>query len=237
MLSVGKGTIDDYTIMTAGNIQTFPKRTSQSAWMECDSSVTNSGSEFGVSGHIIIDGEDNESPRTAFTMTFSSSNAHKLAFKAEAKEAYPPTKEIDSNYFSMTYHSPVDEEIYGMGLQYTEWDFKGKQVPLISEEAGVGRGVQPITAMGNRFAGGQGGNSTTSYAPAAQYITNKQRGFVFDQRETGIAYFDGNQTTEMLYWHATEISGTILWGEDPMTLAQELSKHVGTMRPLPAWAL
>jgi len=63
-------------------------------------------------------------------------------------------------------------------------------VPLISEEAGVGRGLQPITAMGNEFAGGQGGTSTTSYAPAAQYITNKQRGFIFEPRSTGIAFFD-----------------------------------------------
>ena len=41
----------------------------------------------------------------------------------------------------------------------------------------------------------------------------------------------------MLYWHEDTISGTILWGEDPLTLAQELSKSVGTMAPLPEWAL
>ena len=73
----------------------------------------------------------------------------------------------------MTYGSHIDEEIYGMGLQYSEWDFKGKSVPLISEEAGVGRGLEPITAAMNELMGGQGGNTTTSYAPAAQYITNK----------------------------------------------------------------
>ena len=67
----------------------------------------------------------------------------------------------------MTYGSHIDEEIYGMGLQYSEWDFKGKSVPLISEEAGVGRGLEPITSLMNEFMGGQGGNTTTSYAPAA----------------------------------------------------------------------
>ena len=86
----------------------------------------------------------------------------------------------DTNYFSMTYTSPVDEEIYGMGLQYSEWDMKGKTVALITTEAGVGRGLQPITAFENKAAHGQGGNSTSSYAPAAQYITNKKRGFIFD---------------------------------------------------------
>jgi len=41
----------------------------------------------------------------------------------------------------------------------------------------------------------------------------------------------------MLYWHEDTISGTLLWGQDPLTLSQELSKTVGTMRALPEWAL
>lgn len=41
----------------------------------------------------------------------------------------------------MSYASDTDEEIYGMGLQYTVWDFKGRSVPLISAEGGVGRGL------------------------------------------------------------------------------------------------
>ena len=74
---------------------------------------------------------------------------------------------------ALNFDSPVDEEIYGMGLQYSVWDFKGHQVPLISDEAGVGRGVQPLTLVMNEFEDGQGGTDTTSYAPAATFITNK----------------------------------------------------------------
>ena len=137
----------------------------------------------------------------------------------------------------MTYSSPVDEEIYGMGLQYSEWDFKGKSVPLISEEAGVGRGLQPLTIAMNEFMGGQGGNTVTSYAPAAQYITNKQRGFIFDQTSTGIAYFDEQLASEILFWHEDEITGTLLWAPDPLGLSQMLSKTVGTMAALPEFVL
>jgi len=237
MLSVGRGDIDDYTVMTSGNIERFPKRGSKSAVMMCDeSSITNSTSSFNVTGKIVIHEADerNEAVTTDFTMKLDAEDSHRLKFKAEALEAY--SAENDTNYLSMTYHSPIDEEIYGMGLQYSEWNFKGKIVPLISEEAGVGRGIQPITAVQNKNGGG-GGLSTTSYAPAAQYITNKQRGMIFDSRSTGIAFFDGTLSTEMLYWHETGISGTIMWGEDPLALAQTLSKTVGTMRPLPEWAL
>lgn len=224
--------------MTAGNIERFPKRGSQkSALMVCDeSSITNSHNSFSVTGHIVISEatETNDAVTTGFSMHLDAEDEHRLKFKAVAPEAY--SAENDTNYLSMTYHSPIDEEIYGMGLQYSEWNFKGKSVPLISDEAGVGRGIQPITAVQNKNGGG-GGTSTTSYAPAAQYITNKQRGFIFDSRSTGIASFDGSESTEMLYWHETAVSGTILWGEDPLSLAQTLSKTVGTMRPLPEWAL
>lgn len=54
-----------------------------------------------------------------------------------------------------------------MGLQYSEWNFKGKSIPLISTEAGVGRGLEPLTAVMNKAMHGQGGSTVTSYAPAA----------------------------------------------------------------------
>ena len=91
---------------------------------------------------------------------------------------------------AINFDSPIDEEIYGMGLQYSVWNFKGHQVPLISVEAGVGRGIQPITAYMNEMKEGQGGTATTSYAPAATFVTNKQRGMIFDQESTGIANFE-----------------------------------------------
>ena len=94
-----------------------------------------------------------------------------------------------------------------------------------------------MTAFLNKFSFGSGGSSVTSYAPAASYITNKQRGMVFDQESIGIAYFDGTETTEMLYWHQDSVSGTLIWGEDFLELAQELSKTVGTMEALPEWVL
>ena len=91
MLSVGKGDIDDYTVMTAGNIQRFPKRESQSASMVCDeSSVTNSTTNFSMSGHIVIQegNPDNEEVNTGFTMSFDVEDEHRIKFKAEAPEAY-----------------------------------------------------------------------------------------------------------------------------------------------------
>ena len=202
--------------------------------MQCsEAAVSNSSGSFSFGGDITVDQANGTS--TGFTFQLSARDANRLEFSAEASDAW--SLDNDTNYFSMTYHSPVDEEIYGMGLQYSEWDFKGKTVPLITTEAGVGRGLQPITAAMNKAMHGQGGTSVSSYAPAAQYITIQKRGFIFDQNSIGIADFDGQMTTEMLYWHQTAVSGTLLYGEDLMNLSQELSKTVGTMEALPKWAL
>ena len=67
---------------------------------------------FNVSGQIWIDEAGDK--KTDFTMEFSAKDANRLSFKAQAKDAF--SQENDTNYFSMTYKSPVDEEIYGMGL-------------------------------------------------------------------------------------------------------------------------
>ena len=95
---------------------------------------------------------------------------------------------------------------------------KGKRLPLITTEAGVGRGVQPITGYENAD-GGQGGNTEISYAPAASYITNKKRGFIFNPNNIGYADFEPVTTTKMLYWHANSISATILSADSPIELA------------------
>jgi len=164
LLSTGAGDADDINIMTAGNITNFPKRQSKSDHMECNEATMTDDGSLSITGKIVMT-DQADSMSTDFDLSFSGVDAHRLGYKAHVKDAH--SDELGTNYVSMTYGSPVDEEIYGMGLQYSEWDFKGKSVPLISAEAGVGRGLQPITFGMNKFMGGQGGNTTISYAPAA----------------------------------------------------------------------
>ena len=106
-------------------------------------------------------------------------------------------------------------------------------MPLIVSEGGVGRGSQPLTYEMN-LDKGQGGNTMTSYGPAVSYITNKQRAFLFDNTNIGIATFNANYT-QIGYWHCNQITGHLYTGQDFMGLTENLSQHVGTMRPLPAW--
>jgi sulfoquinovosidase len=114
-----------------------------------------------------------------------------------------------------------------MGLQPTEWNFKGKQVPLIVDEGGVGRGLQPLTREMN-LGGGGGGTTMTSYGPAVSYVTNNGRAFMFENNQIGIANFNSN-STEILYWHAKAIEGFVFSGDNFLEQAQNLSLKIGTM--------
>ena len=54
------------------------------------------------------------------------------------------------DYIAVNYKSLSEtEEVYGMGLQYSVWNMQGWEIPLIVDEAGVGRGLAPITQIEN----------------------------------------------------------------------------------------
>jgi len=107
LLSLGHGNVNDYVIMTAGNIKEFPVRQSRSVGMTCNDLLQNDKNSVRLTGSIILSDTSEETP---FSLTFTAEDEHRLRFRAEA------TATDATNYLSMAYYSPVDEEIYGMGL-------------------------------------------------------------------------------------------------------------------------
>ena len=85
----------------------------------------------------------------------------------------------------MNFGSTADEEIYGMGLQYTVWNLKGSLMPVITSEGGVGRGLEPLTTFLNLFSHNQGGSPVTTYAPTYSFITTKNYGMLFNSSAIG----------------------------------------------------
>jgi len=57
---------------------------------------------------------------------------------------------------------------------------------------------------------------------------------LFENTNIGIATFN-EESTEIMYWHCSTIIGSILPGASFMAQAQNLSRHAGTMKPLPKW--
>ena len=60
------------------------------------------------------------------------------------------------NQLRLTYGCAEDEHFYGFGAQYSKFDMKGYRLPLFLSEQGVGRGLQPLTAVLDAVSKGAG---------------------------------------------------------------------------------
>lgn len=105
-----------------------------------------------------------------------------------------------------------------------------ENVPLVTTEGGVGRGLEPISEL----KGIDSGNEFTSYASAATFITNKQRAFMCTNTHLGRANFT-NDHIALMYWRTKEVNGYIISGDSFIDLSQKVSKTIGTMKPTPWW--
>ena len=151
-LQIGRGTVDDDKgFMLNGNVKSFPEKQTQSQELVCHD-ATQEGNAVTIFGSLLLNRDYDCPVHKDFSLTFKPDNQNSLSFEAKIPGAHSDA--IGSNYMAFNFDSPVDEEIYGMGLEYTVWDFKGHAVPLISDEAGVGRGLEPISSFLNLFEDG-----------------------------------------------------------------------------------
>lgn len=136
----------------------------------------------------------------------------------------------------LVFDSYKHEQIFGLGLQPTETNFKGKKVHIITAEGGVGRGLEPLTTMMNDEKSHQGGTTTTSYAPTYSWTTSERRGFVFPHNEIGeVDFSQSEESFSVLMWHTYQINMNVIHGKTLKDVTTGITKIVGRMKALPAW--
>eukprot|EP00466_Bigelowiella_natans_P005925 jgi/Bigna1/49856/estExt_Genewise1.C_580056 len=91
----------------------------------------------------------------------------------------------------MQYESDASEKFFGFGEQYSVWNAKGLKIPILTQEQGVGRGLEPITILADMNIKGAGGSWHTTYSAIPHYVTNRHRSLHLD---TGLySVFDLSQ--------------------------------------------
>ncbi|BBP82503.1 alpha-glucosidase [Pseudomonas sp. Pc102] len=137
------------------------------------------------------------------------------------------------NRLYLNWQRDADERFFGFGEQFSAFDLAGRRLPILVQEQGVGRGLQPITLAADLTARA-GGDWTSSYAPVPYFLTSKLRAFfsessayqVFDLRDparVGLEVHEGNLTAR------------IYNGDSPAALVRAHTSVVGRMAPLPDW--
>ncbi|WP_187805648.1 alpha-glucosidase [Aquipseudomonas alcaligenes] len=165
-----------------------------------------------------------------------SSSTYVLVFEDDGERGVRLAVALEDDSLNRIYLSwqrEADEHFHGFGEQFSAFDLAGRRLPILVQEQGVGRGLQPITLAANLTARA-GGDWWTSYAPVPHYLSSKGRSFFSES--TAYQVFDlRDEHRVQLEVHAGQLAARIYTAADaPGQIAQHTAV-VGRMPPLPAW--
>lgn len=136
------------------------------------------------------------------------------------------------NQIKLQFISNSQEQIFGLGEQFSHVNFKGKKAPMLVEENGIGRGDKKTTFIANLI--GAAGYDMATYAPIPFFHTNNNRAFLIDNTEYSLFDFSDADYINLTIF-SNEISGTIWHADSPKTLLQKYTSKTGRMPVLPAF--
>jgi len=164
-----------------------------------------------------------------YTMRFEQVGANQVAFRLELTDASP---EVNSLHLRLA--STPEERFFGFGEQFSQLDLKGRKLPVITQEQGIGRGAEPLTSLLNLVAPGSGGDWYTTYAVVPFFITSLGRSLFLENYEVSIFDMEDPDHLEITLF-GRRMQGRILRGGSPLDLIEEYTSHAGRMPPLPDW--
>ncbi|XP_050228603.2 uncharacterized protein LOC126677843 [Mercurialis annua] len=140
------------------------------------------------------------------------------------------------NRICLSYSSEADESFYGFGEQFSSMNFKGKRVPILVQEQGIGRGDQPITFAANLVSFRAGGDWSTTYAPSPFYMTSKMRSLYLEGYDYSIFDLTRHDRVQIQI-HSNSAQGRIINGNSPSELIERYTETIGRPPELPKWII
>lgn len=161
------------------------------------------------------------------TLVLEAKGEHDLTFALTAFDTTPKATRV-----GLVYASEASEAFYGFGEQFTYVNLKGREIPIVIQEQGVGRGNSFVSNVVNLGSEGSAGDWYTTYAAIPFYLTNRGRSLMLENNE--MSWFDLSEATQVeVRVRATEMRGRILFGETPKDQVEAFTAYTGRMDPLP----
>ncbi|MGB0647757.1 MAG: alpha-glucosidase [Bradymonadia bacterium] len=139
----------------------------------------------------------------------------------------------DFSRIVLTARRSEKRRVFGLGHQFSHVDLNGYRVPLISQEPGIGRGIQPLSFFMNLLFGA-GGSDVQSSAPSSFFLTDEWIGYFLDS--CAVAFVDFTLPHTMSWdINQGECRLRLYVHENPRDVLSEYTSEIGRMLPLPDW--
>ncbi|MBX5465759.1 MAG: hypothetical protein IRZ26_09435, partial [Clostridia bacterium] len=166
-----------------------------------------------------------------YTFTLRAAAPDRLEYEGRVGPAAAGAPPVTRLY--LDWKALPGERFYGFGVQYSALDMRGRVVPILVQEHGIGRGMQPLTLLAD-LTHGAGGSWWNTYAPVPYFLSSAMQSMFsangqfqrFNLTEPGLG---------QLEVEAPAIRGAIFAGRTPAELLRAYTAVAGRMRPLPAW--
>ncbi|MBQ49569.1 MAG: alpha-glucosidase [Zetaproteobacteria bacterium] len=167
-------------------------------------------------------------PKIKYELTFKVVQAGHLQFKLQFGRK-------DVTYARIFLASHPNEKFYGFGEQFSHMELKGRKIPILTQEGGIGRGRPLITTIVNWGSRGSGGNEFSTYAPVPHYISSDLHSLFLENKEYSTFDLQTNRTVITVFGPEVAITGRLLHGNSILDLVTSFTEYSGRMEPLPSW--
>lgn len=122
----------------------------------------------------------------------------------------------------------------GLGVQPSQLDLKGQKFSLLSQEAGIGRGAQPLSTLINLISPGSAGSAGSSYFPLPHFWSSELWALGLNSSLPAEADFSQRDRIRLTQL-GSELSFWLEQAETPLALLSRISTHQGRQPLLPDW--
>eukprot|EP00039_Didymoeca_costata_P016390 m.292933 g.292933 ORF g.292933 m.292933 type:complete len:496 (+) comp16388_c0_seq10:141-1628(+) len=126
------------------------------------------------------------------------------------------------------------DKIFGLGVQYSVRNLKGREVPILTSEQGVGRGLEPLTKYLNALRD-SGGNWHTTYSSIPHYMTSSMQSLVLENSEYSLFNLKSTEIDVQIF--TSTVQARLFFGLTPLDLIEAYTEFAGRMPPLPRWIM
>ena len=188
-------------------------------------------------GPLFLSGSFTGGVQWSFCLSDAADASQHLAFNYSVDGGGGPPDNGTAVAVSLNFAGAQGEHYFGLGTQYSFYELLQRSVAVWTSEQGVGRGLQPITAIVDALDRGSGGSANTTYTQMPVLVSSTGRGLSLDNlgySEWSFADVGDGFAVRSL---SSFVSGRVwaVYGGSLLDAAASFAHVSGSQPPLPTW--